>query len=109
MGVAREMGRLIRLSYNGHLPAEELTRYVFALDKLRGCLESAIEIEAAAAERAKAAAEAQDTCGLIAINVIEVPAGLYRQADGSYQPLTTIEHMPALEEKPSTTEEPTCP
>ena len=32
MGVAREMGRLIRLSYNGHLLADELTRYIFALD-----------------------------------------------------------------------------
>ena len=32
MGVAREMGRLIRLSYNGHLPPEELTKYIFALD-----------------------------------------------------------------------------
>jgi hypothetical protein len=35
MGCAREMGRLIRLSYNGHLPTEELTRYIYALDKTR--------------------------------------------------------------------------
>ena len=33
MGVAREMGRLIRLSYNGHLPPEELTKYIFRVGK----------------------------------------------------------------------------
>ena len=37
-------------------------------------------------------------------HAIEVLVGLYRQADGSDQPLTTIEHMPALEEKPLMTE-----
>jgi hypothetical protein len=43
---------LIRLSYNGHLAPEELTRYIFALDKLRACLESAVNIEANAAANA---------------------------------------------------------
>jgi hypothetical protein len=46
MGVAREMGRLIRLSYNGHISVSELTGYVYALDKTRAALESAIAIEA---------------------------------------------------------------
>jgi hypothetical protein len=46
------MGRLIRLSYNGHLATEELTRYIYALDKTRACLESVISIEVQAAANA---------------------------------------------------------
>src|SRR6478736_7960068 len=52
MGVAREMGRLIRLSYNGHLAVGELTGYIYALDKTRSCLEAAIAIEANAVANA---------------------------------------------------------
>jgi hypothetical protein len=70
MGVAREMGRLIRLSYNGHLPPEELTKYIFALDKLRGCLESAVAIEANAIANAP-----PPPPGETHINIMTIPAG----------------------------------
>jgi hypothetical protein len=71
MNVAREMGRLIRLSYNGHLPPEELTKYVFALDKLRACLESA-EAQAAAA-----AAKVPPVPSKVSISIISVPSGCH--------------------------------
>lgn len=72
MRVAKEMGRLIRLSYNGHLPAEELTKYVFALDKLRACLESAISIEANAIANAP-----PPPPGDVTINVLTIPEGRF--------------------------------
>jgi hypothetical protein len=72
MGVAREMGRLIRLSYNGHLPADELTRYIFALDKLRACLESAVAIEAQAAANAP-----KPPPGAMTVNILTVPSGTF--------------------------------
>jgi hypothetical protein len=71
MGVAREMARLLRLSYNGHLPAEELTKYIFALDKLRACLESAIAIEAAAAAKAPAPPTSMH------VSIVSVPSGTF--------------------------------
>jgi hypothetical protein len=84
MGVAREMGRLIRLSYNGHLAPEELTKYVFALDKLRGCLESAANIEATAkaaeadaAQATEAARAAQARRAPVIVNVLSVPQGCF--------------------------------
>jgi hypothetical protein len=72
MGVAREMGRLIRLSYNGHLPPEELTRYIFALDKLRAALESANAIEIQAAANAP-----KPPPGAITVNILTVPSGTF--------------------------------
>ena len=78
MGVAREMGPLIRLSYNGHLPPEELTKYIFALDKLRACLESAVAIDAAAAAQVKNEPTA------LTVNIITVPEGYSQQPDGSF-------------------------
>ena len=79
MGVAREMGRLIRLSYNGHLPPEELTKYIFALDKLRACLESAVAIDAAAAAQVKNEPTA------LTVNIIAVPEGYSQQPDGRFR------------------------
>jgi hypothetical protein len=72
MGIAREMGRLIRLSYNGHITISELTGHMYALDKLRGCLESAIAIETAA----KAAAP-PPAPGNVAISILSVPSGYF--------------------------------
>jgi hypothetical protein len=40
VGVRREMGRLYRLSLNGRLPADELTKLVFTLREIRCCLEA---------------------------------------------------------------------
>jgi hypothetical protein len=102
MGVAREMGRLIRLSYNGHLPPEELTKYIFSLDKLRTCLESAIAVDDAAVERAKT--EPTTLC----VNVIAVPEGHYQQADGSFRPnaMLQIEHTPEPERGLESSHEP---
>jgi hypothetical protein len=40
VGVRREMGRLYRLSLNGRLPADELTKLVFTLREIRACLEA---------------------------------------------------------------------
>ena len=79
MGVAREMGRLIRLSYNGHLPAEELTRYIFALDKLRACLESAVAIEA------DAIANAPAVPSTVHISIGTVPSGSYFTKEAAEQ------------------------
>ncbi len=39
-GVRREMGRLYRMSLNGKLPSDELTRLVYVLKEIRACLES---------------------------------------------------------------------
>jgi hypothetical protein len=72
MGVAREIGRLIRLSYNGHITVSELTGHVFALDKLRACLESAIAIEANAIANAPKPAPPA-----VRINILTVPSGTY--------------------------------
>lgn len=72
MGVAREMGRLIRLSYNGHLAPEELTKYIFALDKLRACLESAINIDLQAQANAPSPPPPATT-----INILSVPSGVF--------------------------------
>jgi hypothetical protein len=84
MSVAREMGRLIRLSYNGHLAPEELSKYVFCLDKLRCCLESAANIEAQAkaaeaeaAQATEAAQAAQAARAPVTINVMSVPSGCF--------------------------------
>ena len=71
MGVAREMGRLIRLAYNGHISHTELTGYIYALDKTRVCLESAIAIDAA--EKAAAVANAPHVP--LAVAVLAVPHG----------------------------------
>jgi hypothetical protein len=107
MGVAREMGRLIRLSYNGHLAPEELTRYVFALDKLRACLESAA-IEANAVQAAQAAANAEPR--IVNVRVVSIPSGHYLRADGSFAPMSAgmlqIEHEPAPEPEKPQLEEP---
>jgi hypothetical protein len=104
MGVAREMGRLIRLSYNGHLAVSELTGYVYALDKTRACLESAIALEAAAAATAAAQAQADAKATPMTITIMTIPEGYYHQPDGSFAPLSPdkqlqLEHMPAPEEK----------
>lgn len=101
MGVAREMGRLIRLSYNGHLPPEELTKYIFALDKLRACLESAVAIDAAAAAQVKNEPTA------LTVNIITVPEGYSQQPDGSFRPmpLPLLEHTPEPELVPRSPQE----
>ena len=85
MGVAREMGRLIRLSYNGHLPPEELTKYVFALDKLRNCLESAAAIETAAAA-------ATPPNYSTVVNVISVPSNQFINRENAEAPVTLSSH-----------------
>jgi hypothetical protein len=99
MGVAREMGRLIRLSYNDHLSVEELTRYVYALDKLRAALESAINIEAQATANAPKPPPAPTT-----VNILTIPPNtflddaklqqLYAKAD-SFTRRPLIEHVMA--------------
>jgi hypothetical protein len=97
MGVAREMGRLIRLSYNGHLPVDELTRYVFALDKLRTALESAINIEAQAAANAP-----KPPPGAMIVNILTIPSGVFvddakmqrlNEAADSFPRRPLIEHV----------------
>jgi hypothetical protein len=40
VGVRQEMGRLYRLSLNGRLPADELTKLVFTLREIRVCIEA---------------------------------------------------------------------
>jgi hypothetical protein len=72
MGVAREMGRLIRLSYNDRLSVEELTRYVYALDKLRAALESANAIEVQAAANAP-----KPPPGAMTVNILTVPSNTF--------------------------------
>lgn len=72
MGIAREMGRLIRLSYNGHLSIQELTGYVYALDKTRACLESAINLEVQAAANAPKPPPPPTT-----VNILTVPSGTF--------------------------------
>jgi hypothetical protein len=72
MGVAREMGRLIRLSYNGHISVSELTGYVYALDKTRACLEAAIAIETQAAANAP-----KPPPGAMTVNILTVPSGVF--------------------------------
>jgi hypothetical protein len=76
MGIAREMGRLIRLSYNGHLPINELTGYIYALDKTRACLESAIAIEANAAKSAPVKHPN------INVSIVSIPSGHFIGAEG---------------------------
>jgi hypothetical protein len=110
MGIAREMARLIRLSYNGHLPTEELTRYIFALDKTRVCLESAINLEAQAIANAPKPPPAPVT-----INVLSVPSGthldeaamqkLHEDAD-NFKRTPLIEYLAAQEPTPEPAPEP---
>jgi hypothetical protein len=102
MGTAKEMGRLIRLSYNGHLAVSELTGYVFALDKTRACLESALAIEAAQQAAAATQAQADAKAAPMAITILTVPEGHYHQPDGSFAPMSAemqlrLEHTPSSE------------
>ena len=92
MGVAREMGRLIRLYYNGHISVSELTGYVYALDKTRACLEAAIAIEANAIANASPSIPTK-----IDVSIITVPSGhfvsneqLQQMENGKF--LKQIEH-----------------
>ena len=78
MGIAREMGRLIRLSYNGHITIGELTGYVYALDKARAA-ESALTIEAENAKRAPAISSKID------VSIITVPSGHFISAEQADQ------------------------
>ena len=71
MGIAREMGRLIRLSYNGHITISELTGYMYALDKTRACLESALNLEA------EAAAKAPPPPSNMHVSIVAVPSGVF--------------------------------
>ena len=40
VGVRGEMARLYRLGLNGQDPSDEMTRFVYALKEIRGCLEA---------------------------------------------------------------------
>ena len=73
------MGRLIRLSYNGHITIGELTGYVYALDKARACLESALTIEAENIKRAPAIPSRID------VSIITVPSGHFISAEQAQQ------------------------
>jgi hypothetical protein len=70
-GICREQARLYRLWVNGRIPAEEMTRGVFALGQIRASRESAIAIEAA--DKAKA----PPAPGNVAINILTVPSGYF--------------------------------
>jgi hypothetical protein len=102
MGVAREMGRLIRLSYNGHLPVDELTRYVFALDKLRAALESAINIDAQAAANAPKLPPAPTT-----VNILTIPPNTFlndAKLQQLYEKADTFPRRPLIEHVEPTSE-----
>ena len=40
VGVRGEMARLYRLALNGRIPADEMTRFIYALKEIRACLEA---------------------------------------------------------------------
>jgi hypothetical protein len=87
--VRREMSRLYRGGLNGRVPAGQLTKFVFVLDKIRGCLEA----EAAVAAAAAAADNGQT--GMVNIQLSSVPAGYSVAANGEFQPMPlVIEHAP---------------
>jgi hypothetical protein len=91
MGVAREMGRLIRLSYNGHLAVGELTGYIFPLDKTRSCLEAAIAIEANAVANAPPPIPAK-----IDVSIITVLAGHF-VSEKQFQQIANGEFLKQVE------------
>jgi hypothetical protein len=95
MGVAREMGRLIRLSYNGHISVSELTGYVYALDKTRAALESALAIAIEADTKANAPAPPP---AKIAVSIVSVPAGVFISAEQSAQ-IANGEFLKQIEHK----------
>jgi hypothetical protein len=72
MGVVQEMARLLRLSYNGHLPSTELTRYVYALDRIRAGIESAKNLEIQMAAVAPKPPPPPTT-----VNILTVPSGTF--------------------------------
>jgi hypothetical protein len=39
-GVRGEIARLYRLALNGRIPSDEMTRFIYALKEIRGCLEA---------------------------------------------------------------------
>ena len=39
-GVRGEMARLYRLGLSGRIPSDEMTRFVFVLKEIRGCIEA---------------------------------------------------------------------
>jgi hypothetical protein len=84
--VRREMSRLYRGGLNGRVPASQLTKFVFVLDKIRSCLE---------AEAAQAAATKVDTP--IEMRIVSIPAGVFVKHDEEMSAggLRVIEHQPA--------------
>jgi hypothetical protein len=102
MGVVNEMARLLRLSYNGHLPSTELTRYIYALDRIRAGVESAKNLEIQAA-----AVAPKPPPPATVVNILTVPPGtrindatmkqLNEQAD-SFPRRSLIEHVAAPSE-----------
>ena len=80
--VRREMSRLYRGGLNGRVPAGQLTKFVFVLDKIRSCLE---------AEAAQAVAAKVDTP--TEMRIVSIPAGVFIEQSAG-DGLRVIEHRP---------------
>jgi hypothetical protein len=98
---------------------EELTRLIYALDKTRACPESAITIEAAQAERAKADAIATKQAAPVTVNIAVIPSGMHLNEAGhakldsgeqiTSDDLKPFKHTPLIEHQPAPREEPREP
>jgi hypothetical protein len=89
MGVVNEMARLLRLSYNGHLPSTELTRYIYALDRIRAGVESAKNLEIQAAANAPKPQPAPTS-----VSIVAIPPNVYLDEAAMQRLNEQVDHFP---------------